>query len=130
MRQLFTIIAAVFFATANPVTAQESWTLQQCIDYALENNIQIKQQNLAVDSGAWVLFRYNPALAAQGKNPLTLDSKEPSVDIKDYMDRERRFKALRQMSPERADTFLAMARARAKETYSYYKYLADRPAQG
>ena len=82
-----------------------------------------------MDSGYWPLYRFDPRLKAEGKNPFTLDSKEPSVDIKAYMDRERRFKALRQISPERADTFLAMARARAKETYSYYKYLADRPGQ-
>jgi len=98
-----------------------------CINHQYEMVDGLDQQKLAVDSGAWLLFRYNPALASQGKNPLTLDSKEPSADVKDYMDRERRFRALRQIAPERAERFLGMARARAKEQYSYYKYLADRP---
>jgi pyruvate-ferredoxin/flavodoxin oxidoreductase len=101
-----------------------------CINHQYEMVDGLDQQKLAVDSGAWLLFRYNPALALEGKNPLTLDSKEPSADVKDYMDKERRFRALRQMAPERAERFLGMARARAKEQYAYFKYQADRPYGG
>jgi pyruvate-ferredoxin/flavodoxin oxidoreductase len=98
-----------------------------CINHQYEMVDGLDQQKMAVESGAWLLFRHNPALALQGKNPLTLDCKEPSVDIKEYMDRERRFRALRQIAPERAEKFLFMARARAKEQYAYFKHLAERP---
>jgi pyruvate-ferredoxin/flavodoxin oxidoreductase len=79
-----------------------------------------------VESGHWPLFRYNPALRAEGKNPLVLDSKEPSVDIGEYMYNETRFRALKQIAPERAAGMLEQARRDAKERYAFYKYLADR----
>ena len=97
-----------------------------CINHGLDLRKGITQQRLAVDSGAWTLFRYNPSLKSQGKNPLTLDSKEPTVDIAEYMYNEIRFRALKNMSPERASTFLAQAKRDAAERYAYYKYLADR----
>ena len=80
-----------------------------------------------MDPGAWPLFRYNPKLKAEGKNPFILDSKEPTVDIGDYMYNEIRFRALKQIGPERAASLLEVARKDAKDRYSYYKYLADRP---
>jgi pyruvate-ferredoxin/flavodoxin oxidoreductase len=79
-----------------------------------------------VESGAWPLFRYNPKLKAEGKNPLILDSKEPTADIGEYMYNEIRFRALRQAGPERAAQLLEIARRDAKERYGLYKYLADR----
>jgi pyruvate-ferredoxin/flavodoxin oxidoreductase len=98
-----------------------------CINQGFDLRKGISQQKLAVDSGAWTLFRYNPALKAEGKNPLQLDSKEPTADIADYMYNENRFRALKAESPERAATLLEIARKDAKERYAYYKYLADRP---
>jgi pyruvate-ferredoxin/flavodoxin oxidoreductase len=81
----------------------------------------------AVDSGAWLLYRYNPLAKKEGKNPLTLDSKEPAQDIAEYMYQEIRFRALKNANPERAAALLEQARQDAKERYAYYKYLADRP---
>ncbi len=52
-----------------------------------------------MESGAWPLFRYNPKLKAEGKNPLILDSKEPTADIGEYMYNEIRFRALKQVGP-------------------------------
>ena len=98
-----------------------------CINHGLDLRKGISQQKLAVDSGAWTLFRYNPKLQAEGKNPLILDSKEPSSDIGEYMYNEIRFRALKQAGPERAAELLELARKDAKARYSYYKYLADRP---
>jgi pyruvate-ferredoxin/flavodoxin oxidoreductase len=98
-----------------------------CINHGLDLRKGISQQKLAVDSGAWTLFRYNPKLRAEGKNPLTLDSKEPTADIADYMYNEIRFRALKQAGPERAVELLDVARRDAKERYAFYKYLADRP---
>jgi pyruvate-ferredoxin/flavodoxin oxidoreductase len=98
-----------------------------CINQGFDLRKGISQQKLAVDSGAWVLYRYNPSLRAEGKNPLQLDSKEPTADIADYMYNENRFRSLKAESPERAAALLEIARKDAKERYSYYKYLADRP---
>ncbi|MGA2976904.1 MAG: pyruvate:ferredoxin (flavodoxin) oxidoreductase [Spirochaetia bacterium] len=98
-----------------------------CINHGLDLRKGISQQKLAVESGAWVLYRYNPKLKAEGKNPLILDSKEPTTDIADYMYNEIRFRALKQAGPERAAALLDTARKDAKERYAFYKYLADRP---
>jgi pyruvate-ferredoxin/flavodoxin oxidoreductase len=99
-----------------------------CINHGYDLRKGISQQKLAVESGAWTLFRYNPSLKAEGKNPLTLDSREPTADIADYMYNEIRFRALKQAGPERAAQLLDIARRDAKERYSFYKYLADRPS--
>jgi pyruvate-ferredoxin/flavodoxin oxidoreductase len=98
-----------------------------CINHGYDLRKGISQQKLAVESGAWPLFRYNPKLKAEGKNPLILDSKEPTADIGDYMYNEIRFRALKQAGPERAAELLEVARRDAKERYAFYKYLADRP---
>jgi pyruvate-ferredoxin/flavodoxin oxidoreductase len=98
-----------------------------CINHGYDLRKGLGQQKLAVESGAWPLFRYNPKLKAEGKNPLILDSKEPSVDIGEYMYNEIRFRALKQAGPERAAELLEVARRDAKERYAFYKYLADRP---
>ena len=97
-----------------------------CINHGYDLRKGVGQQKLAVESGAWPLFRYNPKLKAEGKNPFILDSKEPSVDIGDYMYNEIRFRALKQIGPERAASLLEVARRDAKDRYSYYKYMADR----
>ena len=98
-----------------------------CISHGFNLRYGIRQQKLAVDSGAWLLYRYNPLLKKEGKKALILDSKEPSVDIAEYMYREIRFRSLRDANPERAERFLQQARQEAKEKYAYYKYLAERP---
>ena len=98
-----------------------------CINHGYDLRKGLGQQKLAVESGAWPLFRYNPKLKAEGKNPLILDSKEPTVDIGEYMYNEIRFRALKQTGPERAAELLEVARRDAKERYAFYKYLADRP---
>ena len=85
------------------------------------------QQKLAVDSGAWILFRYSPDLAAAGKNPLILDSREPKEDMKNYMYNENRFRSLRSLNPDAAETYLKRAQEDALSRYKHYKYLADKP---
>lgn len=97
-----------------------------CIAHGINMVNGLEQQKLAVDSGAWPLFRYNPALALEGKNPFILDSKEPSVDIKEFMYNENRFKALTRSKPQDAEKYLAEAKKNALERYNYYKYLSER----
>lgn len=97
-----------------------------CIAHGYDLKHGPSQQKLAVDSGAWMLFRYNPLLKEQGKNPLQLDSKALSADIGDYMYNEIRFRALKDKDPATAEFLLNKAREDAKEKYSYYRYLADK----
>jgi len=98
-----------------------------CIAHGINMTKGMDQQKLAVDSGMWTLFRYDPRLKEEGKNPLKLDSKEPSIDVEEYMYNETRFKALKQFKPERAEAFLNQARKDSVERYKQYKYLADQP---
>ncbi len=97
-----------------------------CIAHGFDLKHGPSQQKLAVDSGAWTLFRYNPMLKEQGKNPLQLDSKELSADIGEYMYNEIRFRSLKDKDPATAELLLNKARQDAKEKYSYYRYLADK----
>ncbi|MBN2353247.1 MAG: pyruvate:ferredoxin (flavodoxin) oxidoreductase [Spirochaetales bacterium] len=97
-----------------------------CINQGINMTRGMDQQELAVKSGMWPLFRYNPELAAQGQNPFKLESKEPEIDIADYMYNEIRFRSLKQMAPERAEELLNKSRRVVKEKYAYYKYLAER----
>ncbi|MDF1512273.1 MAG: pyruvate:ferredoxin (flavodoxin) oxidoreductase [Anaerolineae bacterium] len=83
------------------------------------------QQKLAVDTGAWVLYRYDPRRTLEGKNPLQLDSREPKEDIKEYMYNEGRFRSLLQSMPDRAEDLLNMARADAKARWNHYKQMAN-----
>jgi pyruvate-ferredoxin/flavodoxin oxidoreductase len=96
-----------------------------CINQGIDMSKGMEQQKRAVDSGAWVLYRYNPLAAAEGKNPLALDSKEPSMDIEEYMYRELRFRALKYSNPEGALRYLEQARVDAKRRYRLYRHLAD-----
>ena len=98
-----------------------------CIAHGINMTKGMDQQKLAVDSGIWTLFRYNPLLREQGKNPFILDSKEPSVDIADYMYNEIRFRSLKQANPERAEMLLNKSRNVVAEQYKTYKYMAARP---
>jgi len=71
----------------------------------------------AVQAGYWQMFRYNPALKAEGKNPFTLDSKEPTASYIDFIKSETRYARLAQSFPERAEALFAQAEAKAKEKY-------------
>ena len=71
----------------------------------------------AVAAGYWQMFRYNPALKAEGKNPLTIDSKEPTEGYVDFIKSETRYSRLAQQFPERAETLFAKAENAAKEKY-------------
>ncbi len=96
-----------------------------CIEHGIDMMLGDRQQELAVKSGAWVLYRYNPALLKQGKNPLKLDSKEPSIHFEEYAYNETRFKMLAKSRPERAKQLLEEAEREAKARWHYYKQLAQ-----
>jgi pyruvate-ferredoxin/flavodoxin oxidoreductase len=96
-----------------------------CIAHGIDMSNGIEEQKKAVNSGHWVLYRFNPMLAREGKNPLSIDSKEPSLDIGEYMYGELRFRALKATNPEKAVEYLETARADADRRYQMYKHLSE-----
>jgi pyruvate-ferredoxin/flavodoxin oxidoreductase len=98
-----------------------------CIAHGIDMMKGMDQQSRAVTSGLWPLYRYNPELSDQGKNPFKLDSKEPASDIEEYVYNEVRYKALRSSNPERAEKLLGKIKKDVNHKWKEYKYLADRP---
>ena len=97
----------------------------QCIAHGIDMATGMQQQKKAVDTGHWLLYRNNPALEAEGKNPLKVDSKEPKVHISEYFDSENRFRSLKKSMPERAAMLLEKADKAAKKNYRHYRDLAN-----
>jgi len=100
-----------------------------CIAHGFDLKMGLEHQKAAVNSGAWILMRYNPMLAAEGKNPLVLDSKEPSLPLKDYIYSETRYKMLTLSNPAEAAKLLAEAEADIKVKWRLYKHLAAMPME-
>lgn len=96
-----------------------------CIAHGINMAKGLEQQKLAVESGYWPLYRYNPALKAAGKNPLQLDSKPPKVQLRDYIYNETRYRMLTQSNPEAAKRLLALAEQAVKERWHKYEQLAN-----
>jgi pyruvate-ferredoxin/flavodoxin oxidoreductase len=96
-----------------------------CIAHGYNLRFGFAQQQLAVDSGTWVLYRYDPRRADQGLNPLQLDSKAPKVSLKDYAYNETRFKMLAQARPEEAERLLALAQEDVNERWRMYEQMAS-----
>jgi pyruvate-ferredoxin/flavodoxin oxidoreductase len=95
-----------------------------CIAHGIDMRKGLEQQKLAVQSGYWPMYRYNPALAAEGKNPLTIDSKEPTVSLKDYVYNETRYQMLVKSDEARAEMLLKQAQQDAKSRWEYYKQMS------
>ncbi len=95
-----------------------------CIAHGYDLKYGLSQQKLAVQSGYWPLFRYNPALKAEGKNPFQLDSKAPSVSVDKYMYNEGRFSMLVQSHPDEAQRLLEQAQADVNTRWATYERLA------
>ena len=99
-----------------------------CINHGIKKGMGKSQENIkdAVDAGYWHLYRFNPELKKEGKNPFTLDSKAPTASFKDFIMGQVRYSSLAQEFPEVADKLFEMAEDNAKERYDNYKKLADR----
>ena len=97
-----------------------------CINHGIDMSKGLSNQKEIVSCGLWPLYRYDPRLVAEGKNPFQLDSKEPDFNLAEFMYKEVRFKSLKAENPERAAELLAKAEVKAKRTYAEYKYLAER----
>jgi len=96
-----------------------------CIAHGVDMSNNHRQQDMAVKSGHWPLFRFNPNLAEKGKNPLQLDSKEPSIPYKEFIQSETRFNMLWHTHPDDAERFLKKAQQEVNHRYSYYKQLSE-----
>ena len=99
-----------------------------CINHGLKAGMGLsqKEEKLAVECGYWHLYRYNPALEEQGKNPFTLDSKEPDWSkFQDFLKGEVRFSSLAKLYPESAGELLAKTEEFAKIRYNTYKKLSE-----
>lgn len=95
-----------------------------CIAHGIDMSKGLEQQKLAVQSGHWPLYRYNPALAAQGQNPLQIDSKEPSISLDQYVYNETRYRMLLQSDEQRAEHLLKEAQHNIKSHWDLYQQMA------
>ena len=98
-----------------------------CIAHGIELVNGLDQQKKAVESGHWILMRYNPDLAKEDKNPLTIDSKAPTLPLADYIYSEGRYKTLLRSDPEIAAQLLAQEERFLKARWRYYQHLATMP---
>ncbi len=95
-----------------------------CIAHGVDLSHNLRQQDLAVDSGHWPLFRYDPRKTAAGENPLHLDSKPPSLPYRDFIGTETRFSVLAKTHPEDAERFLRLAQKHVETRFRLYEQLA------
>jgi pyruvate-ferredoxin/flavodoxin oxidoreductase len=98
-----------------------------CIAHGIDMQKGLEQQKLAVQSGYWLLYRYNPELHAVGKNALTIDSKEPTIPLEQFEYNETRFRMLAQSNEERAESLLQLAKQDVRERWHEYQELAQEP---
>jgi pyruvate-ferredoxin/flavodoxin oxidoreductase len=96
-----------------------------CIAHGYDLRYSLDQQKKAVASGYWPLFRYNPALAAQGKNPLMLDSKAPSIPVEQYFAAEDRYRALLQHGSAETERLFRQAQEDVLARWQQYARLAQ-----
>jgi pyruvate-ferredoxin/flavodoxin oxidoreductase len=95
-----------------------------CIAHGYDMAYGAEQQKLAVDSGVWPLYRFDPRRAAQGLPPLQLDSGDPKVSAKQYMRNETRFRMVEKLDPARFKRLLNSAEKQARQRVAVYKQLA------
>jgi pyruvate-ferredoxin/flavodoxin oxidoreductase len=95
-----------------------------CIAHGVDMSFNHRQQDMAVNSGHWPLFRFDPRRADTGNNPLRLDSKPPSLPYREFVESETRFNMLWQSDPETAEKLLAQSEREVRERYHRYQQLA------
>jgi pyruvate-ferredoxin/flavodoxin oxidoreductase len=94
-------------------------------NHGIDQSAGLEQQKLAVQAGHWPLFRYNPGLVAQGKNPLQLDSKAPSIPLEKYTYNETRYTMLAKSNEEAAERLLKEAQKDVNLRWKLYEQLAQ-----
>ncbi len=96
-----------------------------CIAHGYDLAYGVKQQKLAVDSGYWPLYRFDPRRSAEGLNPLQLDSGPPKVPLNDYVYNETRYRMLQKLDPEWAKALLTKADKEVKSNFTLYEQLSQ-----
>ncbi len=99
-----------------------------CISHGIKTGMgtSIAEEKKAVQSGYWHLYRYNPMLKEEDKNPFILDSKEPTKPFKEFIQGEVRYSSLMNIFPDIAEKMSDMAEQHARERYDNYRHLADK----
>ena len=96
-----------------------------CINHGINMALGLEQQKKAVACGHWPLYRFNPDLEAEGKNPLIIDSKkEPTISFEEYALGENRYRTLKRVNPEKADLLLAESQKDVLKSWTFLKSLA------
>jgi pyruvate-ferredoxin/flavodoxin oxidoreductase len=95
-----------------------------CIQHGYDLRKGLEQQKLAVQSGIWPLYRFNPALIAEGKNPLIIDSKEPSIPVSQYAYNETRYRMLLHGNEQRAEELMKLAQKDVQGRWALYSQMA------
>lgn len=96
-----------------------------CINHGIDMGKSQNEGKLAVEAGYWPLYRYNPDLVVEEKNPFILDSKEPTTSFRDFLMGEVRYATLKKQFPEAAENLYTLAEKDAKTRHSMYKRLAS-----
>ncbi|GBU22178.1 hypothetical protein R80B4_02083 [Fibrobacteres bacterium R8-0-B4] len=95
-----------------------------CISHGINMINGYDEQKKAVESGHWPLYRYNPALALEGKNPLEIDSKDPTISLSDYVYGENRYKILQKSNPEASKHLIETAQKDTTAKLELLKHMA------
>ena len=96
-----------------------------CIAHGIDMSFSQREGKLAVDSGYWPLYRFNPEIEEEGKNPFVLDSKEPTYNFREFLMGEVRYSTLVKQFPELSEDLFVQAEKDAKRRYATYKRLAE-----
>jgi len=97
-----------------------------CIAQGINMATALDNQKAAVDSGHWILYRYNPQLLLEGKNPLILDSKKPKMPVAQFLDMENRFRMLKKSHKALAEGYYEAIQKEVDARWAHYEYLAAR----
>ncbi|MDD3693636.1 MAG: thiamine pyrophosphate-dependent enzyme, partial [Oscillospiraceae bacterium] len=98
-----------------------------CVSHGIKSGMgtSVKQQKRAVESGYWHLYRYNPLLKREGKNPFILDSRQPKTEYKEFISSEIRFSQLENVYPDIAPDLYMLSQSNAAERYERYNKLSE-----
>jgi pyruvate-ferredoxin/flavodoxin oxidoreductase len=101
-----------------------------CIAHGINMTTGLQNQKAAVNSGHWLLYRFNPDRAAKGENPLQLDSQAPRIKLDEYRSMENRYKMLTKSDPDAAKRFTSQAQEEVNLRWKLYQHLAARDLKG
>ncbi len=96
-----------------------------CIEHGIDMSKELDEQKKAVKSGHWLLYRFDPRRTEEGRNPLQLDSRKPSIPVEEYMYGENRYRVLKSINPKRASELAKLAQYDVDRRWNLYKQLSE-----